>query len=98
MFLLKAEGQGPLFFGCFGGLHAVDVGPEGFIVDTGHIVGFTGGLDYNVRTVGGVMGFLGSGEGLVCEFRGQGRLWLSTRNPAGLIRFLHPFRPQKSSN
>ena len=98
LFLLKAEGQGPIFFGCYGGLHAVDVGPEGYICDTGHIVAFTGGLDYNVRTVGGLMGFMASGEGLVAEFRGQGRLWISTRNPGSLARFLHPFRPVKSSS
>jgi len=29
LFLLKVDGQGPVFFGCYGGLHAIDVGPEG---------------------------------------------------------------------
>ena len=98
LFMLKVEGQGPVFFGCYGGLHAIDVGPQGYIVDNNHIVAFTGGLDYKMRTIGGLMGFAASGEGIVCEFKGQGRVWISTRNPSGLTRFLHPFRPVKPSN
>ncbi|MCA9600670.1 MAG: TIGR00266 family protein [Polyangiales bacterium] len=92
LFLLRCGGTGPLFFNAYGGLHAVDVGPGGYIVDTSHIVGFTAGLDYRVRKVGGMKSLFFSGEGLVCEFRGQGRLWLSTRNPHNLAAFLHPYR------
>jgi uncharacterized protein (TIGR00266 family) len=91
-FLLRAEGHGPLFFGAYGGLHAIDVGPGGYVVDTSHVVGFTGGLDYRVTKVGGMKSLFFSGEGLVCEFHGQGRLWISTRNPGSLASFLHPFR------
>ena len=28
----------------------------------------------------------------MCEFRGQGRLWISTRNPGSLAAFVNPFR------
>ncbi len=99
MFLLKCEGQGLLFFNSFGGIHAVDVGPAGYICDTGHIVGFTGGLDYRVTKVGGLKSFFLGGEGLVAEFRGQGRLWIATRASSALVSFLHPFRPvQRSSS
>jgi uncharacterized protein (TIGR00266 family) len=97
LFLLKAVGQGPLFFSCYGGIHAVDVGPAGYLVDTSHIVGFTAGLEYTVQKLGGLKSLFLSGEGLVCHFRGQGRLWLSTRNPGALASFLHPFRPVNSS-
>ncbi|MBC7170927.1 MAG: TIGR00266 family protein, partial [Polyangiaceae bacterium] len=92
-FLLRADGSGPLFFNAYGGIHAVDVGAAGYIVDTNHVVGFTGGLDYSVKRVGGMKSLFFSGEGLVCEFRGRGRLWVSTRNPSSLVGFLHPFRP-----
>lgn len=98
LFLLKAEGTGPLFFCCYGGIHAVDVGPNGYICDTSHIVGFTGGLDYRVTKVGGLKSLFLSGEGLVCEFRGQGRLWISTRNPGSFAAFIHPFRPVKAKS
>ena len=36
------------------------------------------------------------GEGLVCQFSGQGRLWISTRNPASLASLVAVYRPRKS--
>jgi uncharacterized protein (TIGR00266 family) len=98
MFMLRAEGTGPLFMGSYGGIHAVDVGPEGYVVDNYHIVAFTGGLDYNVRKVGGLVSLFAGGEGLVCNFTGQGRLWVSTRSSGALARFLHPYRPVETNN
>jgi len=98
IFLLKAEGTGPLFFASYGGIHPVDVGPEGYICDTSHIVGFTGGLTYNVTKVGGMKSLFFSGEGLVCRFSGQGRLWIATRNPGALASFLDPYRRVERSN
>ena len=93
LFLLKCGGHGPLFFNTYGGIHAVDVGPAGYICDTSHVVGFTSGLSYTVTKVGGLKSLFFSGEGLVCRFQGQGRLWISTRNSAALASFVHPFRP-----
>ncbi len=98
MFMLEASGTGPLLLGSYGAVHPVDVGEEGYIVDNNHIVGFTGGLDYDIRRVGGLVSLAGGGEGIVCEFRGEGRLWLSTRSSDALARFVNPFRPTKSSN
>jgi uncharacterized protein (TIGR00266 family) len=97
LFLLKCEGQGPLFFNCYGGMHAIDVGPAGYICDTSHIVGFTAGLQYNVTRLGGLKSLFFSGEGLVCQFQGQGRLWISTRNPSGLAASVAPYRPRKGN-
>lgn len=97
LFLLKCTGHGPLFFNCYGGMHAVDIGPQGYVVDTSHVVGFTAGLQYNVSKVGGLKSLFFSGEGLVCNFRGQGRVWISTRNSAALASFLSAYRPQRSN-
>lgn len=94
--LLRAQGQGPLFFSSYGGIHAIDV-QGGYIVDTAHIVGFTGGLTYRVTKLGGLKSLFFSGEGLVCQFSGQGRLWISTRSPGALAGYLAAFRPRKSS-
>lgn len=98
LFLLKCSGHGPLFFSSYGGIHAVDVGPGGYICDNGHIVGFTSGLNYTVTKVGGLKSLFLGGEGLVCRFEGQGRLWMSTRNANSLAAFIHPYRPVKSNN
>ena len=96
MFLLKCTGTGPLFFSSYGGIHAIDVGPGGYLCDTGHVVAFTGGLNYNVTRLGGLKSLFLSGEGLVCNFQGQGRLWISTRNSSGLVNFLQPYRKVQS--
>lgn len=96
-FMLRIVGPGTLYFASYGALHTVQVGPQGYTADTGHIVAFTEGLDYRVRTFGGFKGLFFSGEGLVADFHGSGTLYLQTRNPSSLAGFLHPFRPVKSS-
>ena len=98
LFLLRAYGQGQIWFSAYGGLHTVDIGTQypGYICDNSHMIAFTQGLAYNVRKLGGLKSLFLSGEGLVCEFQGQGRLWMQTRNPASLASFLHPFRSVSS--
>ncbi|WP_437294130.1 TIGR00266 family protein [Sorangium sp. So ce426] len=93
--LLRAYGEGQIWFSSYGGIHAIDVGRqhEGYLCDNTHLLAFTEGLRYQVRKLSGLKGLFLSGEGLVCEFQGHGRLWLQTRNPGALSAFLHPFRP-----
>ena len=80
LFLLRAFGRGPLLFACYGAIVEVQVPASGYVVDTGHIVAFEPSLQWEVERVGGIKSLLFSGEGLVCRFRGQGRLWLQTRS------------------
>lgn len=95
LFLLRIAGQGDLFLSSYGAIHEVNV-ESGYVVDTGHVVAFTEGLQYRVRPVAGLKGLFFSGEGLVCEFSGRGKLWVQTRNPSSLAMFLHPFRRVKA--
>jgi uncharacterized protein (AIM24 family) len=66
-------------------------------------VAFEDTLNYNVELIGGLSfknlktGIFG-GEGLVCRFRGQGKLWIQSRQLIPLLNFLDPFRPVKSSS
>jgi uncharacterized protein (AIM24 family) len=39
-----------------------------------------------------------SGEGLVVEMTGPGRVYIQTRSPQALINWIIPQVPQKSSN
>lgn len=95
-FMLKVTGPGTVYYCAYGALHEIDVPPEGYTVDNDHLVGFTEGLQYNVRKFGGLKGLFLSGEGLVCDFSGQGKIYLQTRNAGALANFLHPFRAVKS--
>jgi uncharacterized protein (TIGR00266 family) len=95
LFLLRAYGQGQIWFSSYGALHTIDIDKAfpGYVCDNSHLVGFTHGLHYDVRKLGGLKSLFFSGEGLVCEFSGEGRLWLQTKSPNALAHFLHPFRP-----
>lgn len=96
LFILKAAGQGDLLFGSFGAIHEVNVDGN-YIVDTGHIVAFDAGLRFNIRRVGGLKSLFLSGEGLVCDFSGKGKLFIQTRKPAGFVSWVHPFRRVQQS-
>ena len=80
LFLLRASGRGPLLFSSYGAIVEVQVPPSGYVVDTGHLVAFEPGLEWTVEKVGGLKSLFFSGEGLVCRFRGSGKLWLQTRS------------------
>ena len=95
LFMLKCSGTGDLWISSYGAIHEVDVTGT-YVVDTSHIVAFEDTLTFNVRKVGGIKSLFFSGEGLVCEFSGSGRLWIQTRNAGSLAAFLHPFRPVKN--
>lgn len=81
MFFLKATGSGPILMNAFGAVETLDLERE-LIVDTGHLVAFTSGLSYSVEKAGSgwIASYL-SGEGFVLRLRGQGRVYLQTRNP-----------------
>lgn len=96
LFMLKVTGPGTIYYCAYGALHEIDMPPEGYTVDNAHLVGFTEGLTYNVRKFGGFKGLFFSGEGLVCDFQGQGRVFLQTRNAGSLAAFLHQYRPVKA--
>ena len=102
LFLLRAIGQGDFWFSSYGGIVEIPVSGD-YIVDTGYIVAFEDTLKYKVEILGGLSfrglktGILG-GEGLICRFSGQGRLWVQSRNLYSLLNFLNPFRPTKSNN
>ena len=95
LFLVKCSGTGDLWFNTYGGMFAVDIEGE-YVVDTGHVVAFTSGLDYRVSKVGGYKALFLSGEGLVCRFSGKGRVWIQTRQVPRFARWAYPFRPVKS--
>jgi len=97
-FLIRCSGKGDLWFNTFGAMiEMVDVNDD-LVVDTGHIVAFTEGLEYSVSRLGGYKSLFLSGEGLVCRFRGQGKVWIQTRKISPLASWLYWFRPVKSKN
>lgn len=94
LFLIRASGRGDLWFSSYGGIVEIDVDGD-YVVDTGNIVAFTEGLTYKVTKVGGYKSLFFSGEGFVCRFSGQGKVWIQTRKVGALVSWVWPFRPTK---
>jgi uncharacterized protein (TIGR00266 family) len=81
IFWLTFSGRGLALLASFGGIYEVPVDGE-YIVDTGHIVAFEKSLDFSITKASSSLlaSFLG-GEGLVCRFKGKGKLYCQTHNP-----------------
>jgi uncharacterized protein (TIGR00266 family) len=98
LFLLKATGSGDLFVSSYGAIHELDLGSgEHYMMDTGHMVAFTEGVSYEVKKVGGWKSTLLSGEGLVVDLTGPGKVYMQTRSPQGFLAWLIPQLPKSSS-
>ncbi|MFC1642303.1 TIGR00266 family protein [Myxococcota bacterium] len=84
IFVLQAtcSGPGQLLVGAFGGIQELSCNGS-LVIDTGHLVAWDAGLHYSVgKSASGWIASWLSGEGLVCHFAGQGRIWIQSRNPA----------------
>ncbi|WP_280424622.1 TIGR00266 family protein [Nocardia carnea] len=83
-FGLRAEGQGDVVVGVFGAIDVFDLAPgEQVSIDTGHVVAYDLAMQFTIRRAvsGRSLQSLKSGEGLVFDFTGPGRVLLQTRNP-----------------
>jgi len=92
-FFIEARGTGEVWVTSYGAIEEVYCNGS-YIVDNGHIVGFDSNLTFNIKSAGGgLLGFMASGEGLVCEFQGTGRILIQTRNTGSLVSWLTPMLP-----
>lgn len=76
----KLEGDGMAFVHAGGVIVEKELGPNDMIkIDTGCIVAFTSGVDYDVQFVGGIKNTLFGGEGVVfATLRGPGKAWIQS--------------------
>jgi uncharacterized protein (TIGR00266 family) len=92
LFFLEISGSGDVFFSAYGGVMEQAIDGQ-FTLDTGHLVGFDPTLDYKIAKAGNLKSTLFSGEGLVMNFSGKGRLFLQSRNIGALVSFVNPRLP-----
>ncbi len=98
LIMLRVSGRGQVVAGCYGSIEERILAPgQRYTVDTGHIVGFDASVQFSVKKVGGWKSTLLSGEGLVCELTGPGRVLMQTRSEEAFLGWLIPHIPQKSS-
>ena len=91
LFLLRCSGAGTLILSSYGAIHEMSLAVgQRFTVDTGHLVAFDEGMSFAVRAVGGLKSTLFSGEGLVVDLTGPGRVLLQTRSSDAFLTWLVP--------
>jgi uncharacterized protein (TIGR00266 family) len=97
--MLEASGQGKVLVSSYGAIFERELKEdEKYIVDTTHLVAFDASIGVAPRPVGGIKTTLLSGEGLVIEMTGPGRVYIQTRSPRALIDWIIPQLPKSSSS
>lgn len=95
LIMLRARGEGLLFLSSYGAIHPIDLAPgQRYTIDTGHLVSFSEGMHFDVRAIGGVRSTLFSGEGLVVDLTGPGRVYMQTRSEDAFLAWLAPNFPR----
>ncbi len=76
----KLEGDGMCFVHSGGYVVEKTLQPGEFLkIDTGCIVGFTSGVDYDIQFVGGIKNTIFGGEGLFfAQLKGPGKVWIQS--------------------
>lgn len=76
----KIEGDGMAFLHAGGYVQEKQLMPGEILkIDTGCIVGFTGGVDYDIEFIGGIKNSIFGGEGLFFAIlRGPGKVWIQS--------------------
>lgn len=91
LIMLNCSGAGSLILSSYGAIHEALLQPgQGYTVDTGHLVAFSQGIGFNVRTIAGLKSTLFSGEGLVVDLVGPGRVLIQTRSSDAFLTWLTP--------
>jgi uncharacterized protein (TIGR00266 family) len=99
LIMLRASGKGELLLSSYGAIHERNLADgEKFTVDTGHLVAFTESIGFKVKKVGGLKSTIFSGEGLVVELTGPGRVLMQTRSTDAFLAWLIPQLPKPSSS
>lgn len=97
--MLEATGFGKVVIATYGAIceRALEVGQK-YIVDSAHLVAFDANVNAEPRMVGGLKSSMFSGEGVVIELSGPGRIWMQTRSPRALIGWIIPQLPKQSAS
>ncbi|EIC23004.1 TIGR00266 family protein [Thiorhodovibrio frisius] len=98
-FVLKARGRGMLFVESYGAVHEIDI-PSGeeMIIDNGHLVAWPETMQYKLeKASSGWISSFTSGEGLVCRFKGPGKVYIQSRNPSAFGAWVRPLIPNRRS-
>ena len=98
LIMLRVSGTGTLIVSSYGAIHPIELeAGQTYVVDSGHLVTFEEKLKFNVKKVAGWKSTLFSGEGLVVELTGPGRMTMQSRSQDSFLSWLIPLLPKDNS-
>ncbi|MFH0759351.1 MAG: TIGR00266 family protein [Bacteroidota bacterium] len=90
--LQKLEGYGKAFMHAGGTVIERRLNNETLKIDTGCIVGYTPGVDFNIEASGSLRSMVFGGEGIfLATLRGTGTIWLQSMPIRKLIQAISPY-------
>jgi len=95
--LQKLRGDGMVFLHAGGAIIEKRLDNEKMSIDTGCIVAFEPGIDYDIERSGDMKSMFFGGEGLyLATLRGSGRIWLQSLPLSSLAQRILAFMPKSS--
>ncbi len=92
--IMQTTGQGTVLVNSYSEIIELNLdGSTPYVVDNTHVIAWTTTLSYDLKFGSGLLGFT-SGEGIVNEFEGVGRILIQTRNLPGFANALYKFLPK----
>ena len=96
LFVMHTAGRGDLLINAYGDLQEIEVtAGHPISIDNEHVVAWEDTLNYELKVASGTFGFT-TGEGLVNEFHGNGKVYIQSRNIRSLAGALIPYMPKSS--
>jgi len=90
--LQRLEGDGKAFMHAGGTVIERRLNNESLKIDTGCIVGYTPGVDFNIETSGNLRSMIFGGEGIfLATLSGTGTVWLQSMPIRKLIQAISPY-------
>ena len=90
--LQKLQGDGKAFMHAGGTVIERRLNNESLKIDTGCIVGYTPGIDFNIETSGSLRSMIFGGEGIfLAKLSGTGTVWLQSMPIRKLVQAISPY-------
>ncbi len=90
--LQRLEGDGKAFMHAGGMVIKRRLNNESLKIDTGCVVGYTPGVEFNIETSGNLRSMVFGGEGIfLATLRGTGTVWLQSMPIRKLIQAISPY-------
>jgi len=90
--LQKLQGDGRAFMHAGGTVIERRLNNESLKIDTGCVVGYTQGIDFNIETSGSLRSMIFGGEGIfLATLSGTGTVWLQSMPIRKLIQVISPY-------